>query len=132
MLAAVGYYAIQLARLHGITVATTCSPRNFDFVKEAGATYVFDYNDPDVVAKLQSALPNLEHVFDTIGNVDSSATSTKAIGTRPGRLCTVRPGKANTSDVPSNIKVTDVFVFTAFLHPHTYRGLFNWPVRAFQ
>ncbi|KAK1657234.1 chaperonin 10-like protein [Colletotrichum godetiae] len=124
----VGYFAIQLAKLHGYSVATTCSPRNFDYVKNAGATYVFDYNDVDVVSNLQTTLPKLSHVFDTIGNTISSATAAAALNGRPGVLCTVRPGKANTDSVPSNIKVTDVFVFTAFPTAHTYRGLVNWPV----
>ncbi|KXH49843.1 hypothetical protein CSIM01_03980 [Colletotrichum simmondsii] len=124
----VGYFAIQLAKLHGYPVATICSPHNFDYVKNAGATFVFDYNDTDVVTKLQTAVPTLSHVFDTIGNASSSATAAAAVNGRPGVLCTVRPGKANTEKVPSNIKVTDVFVFTAFPTAHTYRGLVHWPV----
>lgn len=124
---AVGYYAIQIARLHGIVVATTCSPQNFEQAKEAGATNVFDYRDDDVVSKLQAALPQLTHIFDTIGNPTSSATAARVIGTRPGALCTVRPNKGHTEDVPQNIKVTDVFVFSAFPTPHTYRGLKHWP-----
>ncbi|KAK7421831.1 hypothetical protein QQZ08_009776 [Neonectria magnoliae] len=125
---AVGYYAIQLARLHGFVVATTCSPRNFEQAKQAGATHVFDYRDGDVIAKLEAAVPQLSHAFDTIGNTTSSATAARVIGTRPGALCTVRPGKANTQDVPQNINVTDVFVFTGFPTPHTYRGSAHWPV----
>ncbi|KAK7452588.1 hypothetical protein CaCOL14_004503 [Colletotrichum acutatum] len=124
----VGYFAIQLAKLHGYPVATTCSPHNFDYVKNAGATHVFDYNDADVVMKLQTVVPTLSHIFDTIGNASSSAMAAAALHGRAGVLCTVRPGKANTEEVPSNIKVTDVFVFTAFPTAHTYRGLVHWPV----
>lgn len=127
-IAVVGYFAVQLAKLHGYPVAITCSPRNFDYVKNAGATHVFDYNDTDVVTKLQTALPTLSHIFDTIGNASSSATAAAALDGRPGVLCTVRPGKANTEEVPRNIKVTDVFVFTAFPTAHTYRELVHWPV----
>ncbi|KAM0320585.1 hypothetical protein ACHAPQ_009925, partial [Fusarium lateritium] len=125
----VGYFAIQLAKLYNIEVATTCSPRNFEKVRQAGAAHVFDYNDEDVIAKIKHALPNLRHVFDTIGNESSSATAAKAISGTDGLLCTVRPGKANTQDVPSHIKVRDVFVFTAFLTEHTYRGKAYWPVK---
>ncbi|KXH41835.1 hypothetical protein CNYM01_06751 [Colletotrichum nymphaeae SA-01] len=124
----VGYFAIQLAKLHGYPVATTCSAHNFDYVKNAGAAHVFDYIDADVVTKLQNVVPTLSHVFDTIGNASSSATAAAALDGRPGLLCTVRPGKTNTEKVPSNIKVTDVFVFTAFPTTHTYRGLVHWPV----
>ncbi|XEV01231.1 hypothetical protein FSHL1_006518 [Fusarium sambucinum] len=125
----VGYYAIQLAKLYNIEVATTCSPRNFDKARRAGATHVFDYNDNEAIAKIKAALPDLRHVFDTVGNETSSATAAKAIGHPEGVLCTVRPGKANTQDVPSHIKVTDVFVFTAFPTEHNYRGKVHWPVK---
>lgn len=74
-------------------------------------------------------MPDLQHVFDTIGNVTSSATSAQAIGKPGGVLCTVRPGKVNTEDVPSTVKVADVFVFTAFPTEHSYRGKGHWPVR---
>ncbi|KAF4983369.1 hypothetical protein FZEAL_1221 [Fusarium zealandicum] len=124
---AVGYFAIQLAKLYGFEVATTCSPCNFEQAKQAGAMHVFDYNDEEVISKIKTALPNLQHVFDTIGNATSSATAAQAAGKSDGILCTVRPGKANTQDVPSNIKVTDVFVFTAFPTPHSYRGVAHWP-----
>ncbi|KAF5687001.1 ToxD-like protein [Fusarium denticulatum] len=125
----VGYFAIQIAKLHNIEVATTCSPKSFDKMRQAGATHVFDYNDEEVTSKIQSALPNLQHVFDTVGNETSSATAARSINQPEGLLCTVRPGKANTQDVPSHIKVTDVFVFTAFPTEHSYRGKAHWPVK---
>lgn len=49
-----------------------------------------------------------------------------------GVICTVRPGKANTDDVPKNVEVTDVLVFTAFLKPHTYKEVYHWPVRTLE
>ncbi|KAF5981205.1 hypothetical protein FBULB1_4873 [Fusarium bulbicola] len=123
----VGYFAIQIAKLYNIEVATTCSPRNFDKMRQAGATHVFDYSDEEAVSKIQSAVPNLQHVFDTVGNETSSATAAMSVSQTAGVLCTVRPGKANTQDVPSHIKVTDVFVFTAFPTEHSYRGKAHWP-----
>ncbi|KAJ4211477.1 hypothetical protein NW759_012389 [Fusarium solani] len=126
---AVGIFAIQIAKLHGIEVVTTCSPQNFELAKDAGATHVFDYNDPEVDSKIKAAVPDLQHVFDTIGNTTSSATAAQAIGKPGGVLCTVRPGKVNTENVPSTVKVTDVFVFTAFPTEHNYRGKAHWPVK---
>jgi NADPH:quinone reductase-like Zn-dependent oxidoreductase len=114
--------------LYGITVVATCSPRNFEHVKEAGATHVFDYRDEHVIDKIQAVAPRITRVFDTIGNATSSAAASRAIGDSSGILCTVRPGKANTQDVSSNVRVTDIFVFTAFPTPHTYRGSLHWPV----
>ena len=52
----VGANAIQLAVAAGYDVITTCSPRNFDFVKQLGAAAAFDYRDPYVVRDLIAAL----------------------------------------------------------------------------
>ena len=45
----VGCNAIQLAVAAGYEVITTASPRNFDYVKELGASQVFDYHSKTVV-----------------------------------------------------------------------------------
>jgi NADPH:quinone reductase-like Zn-dependent oxidoreductase len=126
--ASVGQYAIQLAAWQGVKVVTTCSPKNFDLVKKLGASHAFSYRDKDVVDQISKAAPDLTYVFDTIGNKDSSATAASAVSGQ-GKLCTVRPGKANTDNVPKNVEVSDVLVWTAFLKEHTY-GQFHWPVRA--
>jgi len=51
----VGSNAIQLAVAAGYEVITTCSPRNFDYVKKLGASQAFDYNSPTVVADISKA-----------------------------------------------------------------------------
>ncbi|CZS97564.1 hypothetical protein WAI453_008696 [Rhynchosporium graminicola] len=123
----VGAYTIQIAKKHGFNVVTTCSPHNFDVVKKHGATYVFDYNDPKVAENIAKAVPDLAYGFDCIGNSTSSTLSGQAMGSKEGSvICTVRPGKANTENVPSNVKVTDVLVFTAFLKPHVYETVYKW------
>ena len=45
----VGCNAIQLVVAAGYEVFTTCSPKNFDFVKKLGASEAFDYNSKTVV-----------------------------------------------------------------------------------
>jgi NADPH:quinone reductase-like Zn-dependent oxidoreductase len=51
----VGSNAIQLAAAAGYEVITTSSPRNFEYVKSLGASQVFDYNSPGVVADIIAA-----------------------------------------------------------------------------
>lgn len=53
---AVGSNAIQLATSAGYDVVTTCSGRNFDYVRGLGAVQAFDYNNVDVVADLAAEL----------------------------------------------------------------------------
>lgn len=126
-IASVGLYAIQIARLNGLEVITTCSPKHHDLVKSYGAIEAFDYRDPQVFEKIRLAAPGLRYVFDTIGNTTSSNTASRAISHQDGVLCTVRPGKANTEEVAKGVKITDVLVWTAFLKEHRY-GKFHWPV----
>ena len=47
---AVGSNAIQLVKAAGFEVVTTCSPRNFDYVKRLGADKAFDYNSPSLIS----------------------------------------------------------------------------------
>ncbi len=51
----VGSNAIQLAVAAGYEVITTASPRNFDYVKELGASQVFDYHSKTVVKDVINA-----------------------------------------------------------------------------
>jgi NADPH:quinone reductase-like Zn-dependent oxidoreductase len=126
-LASVGLYAIQLAHIHSIPVITVCSPKHFDLCKSLGATHVFDYRGANVVQSIQAAAPNIEYVFDCIGNESSSKLSSQTVPPEGGVLCTVRPGKVFTEDVEKRVKVTDVLVWTAFLKEHRYKE-FKWPV----
>jgi NADPH:quinone reductase-like Zn-dependent oxidoreductase len=122
----VGLYAIQIARQHDFNVITTCSPKHHERVKSLGADHVFDYKSSDVADQIKKAASGLKYIFDTIGDKSSSATASHALGEQGGTLCTVRPGKANTEDVTSRTKATDVLVWTAFLKDHQYKE-FKWP-----
>ncbi|KAL9078716.1 MAG: hypothetical protein Q9157_002361 [Trypethelium eluteriae] len=65
----VGSNAIQLALAAGYEVFTTCSKKNFEFVKRLGASQAFDYNDDNVVAQIVEALngKSMPGIFDAIG-----------------------------------------------------------------
>jgi len=56
----VGSTAIQLARAAGYDVVATASPRNHDYVRGLGASHVFDYNEPNVVAAIVEYLGHRE------------------------------------------------------------------------
>ncbi|KAH8799837.1 chaperonin 10-like protein [Xylogone sp. PMI_703] len=51
----VGGAAIQLATAAGYEVITTCSPKNFDYVKKLGASQAFDYHDTNITNDLLDA-----------------------------------------------------------------------------
>ena len=51
----VGLLAVQLAKWGGAKVIATCSPRDTDRVKTAGADAVLDYSAPDLAAQILAA-----------------------------------------------------------------------------
>ncbi|SDG87713.1 NADPH:quinone reductase [Sulfitobacter delicatus] len=51
----VGYLAVQLAKWGGARVIATCSPRDADLVRNAGADAVLDYADPELAQKILKA-----------------------------------------------------------------------------
>ena len=53
---ALGCNAIQFAKAAGFQVVTTCSPRNFDYVKTLGADKAFDHGSPSVIDDVAAEL----------------------------------------------------------------------------
>ena len=65
----VGSFAIQLAKLSGAYVYTTCSSKNFDLVKKLGADKIIDYKKEDFVKVIMNDTNNqgVDVIFDTAG-----------------------------------------------------------------
>ncbi|KAE8382663.1 chaperonin 10-like protein [Aspergillus bertholletiae] len=99
---ATGVLAIQYAKLSGYKVLTTCSPRNFDYVKSLGADAVFDYNDPAAPQAIRDYTnDNLKLVCDTVSLESSAEFCDKAISTRGGEytaLLMVKIDRENVND----------------------------------
>ena len=75
----VGSNAIQLAVASGYEVISTSSPKNFDYVKNLGATHVFDYNSPTVVSDIIEVLKGADFAGAyAIGSVLSVGNGTAA------------------------------------------------------
>ncbi|RAH70537.1 zinc-binding alcohol dehydrogenase family protein [Aspergillus aculeatinus CBS 121060] len=82
---ATGALAIQFAKLSGYQVLTTCSPHNFDLVKQLGADAAFDYKDPDTPAAIRRYTDNkLRLVLDTISVEASAKFCDEALSTEGG------------------------------------------------
>ena len=99
---ATGSLAIQFAKLSGYTVITTCSPRNFDFVKQLGADLVFDYRDPEAPKAIREYTKDgLKLVFDTIGVKDAIKFCDSALSTQGGEYVTLLVDKIDRENVNS-------------------------------
>lgn len=62
---ATGVLGIQYAKASGLTVITTASPSNFEYLKSLGADAVFDYRSPTCGADIRAFTKNkLKHAWD--------------------------------------------------------------------
>ena len=101
---ATGSLAIQFAVLSGCKVVTTCSPRNFPFVKALGAAEAFDYNDPDCAKKIREYTGDkLTKVFDCISEGDSPKISSEAISSKGGAVSYLLNPKHDRTDVENKV-----------------------------
>ncbi len=110
---ATGSLSIQLAKLAGYRVVTTCSPRNEEFVQSLGADAVSDYNDPECGAQIRVLTENeLKYTWDTVGVDFSVEICSQAISTVIGgaHYCTV-PIKRLPKD---DVKHSSVLMYTVF------------------
>jgi len=89
---ATGSLAIQYAKLSGLTVVVTCSPRNFDYVKSLGADAAFDYNSPTCAKDIQEWSNNsITHAFDCFSEGDSPKITVAAMSSSGGVYSTLLP-----------------------------------------
>ncbi len=72
-----GGYAIQLARLEGLQVITTCSKHNNEWVKKLGADFTIDYNYENIAERIKE-ITNGRGV-DTVINTLSGESAAKDI-----------------------------------------------------
>ncbi|KZT32640.1 GroES-like protein [Sistotremastrum suecicum HHB10207 ss-3] len=86
---ATGQYAIQLAKLSGLKVATTASTHRWDLLRGLGADVVVDYKDPDVVAKLKEATnDSISLGYDCISEGGTIQKTQEAFQPSGGKLIT--------------------------------------------
>jgi NADPH:quinone reductase-like Zn-dependent oxidoreductase len=63
----VGVLGIQMAKLLGCYVATSCSTANVEFCKSLGADEVIDYKKGSVLEALTASGRKYDHVVDNVG-----------------------------------------------------------------
>jgi NADPH:quinone reductase-like Zn-dependent oxidoreductase len=89
---ATGALAIQYAKLSGLTVVATCSPRNMDYLKSLGADAVYDYNSAECSKDIREYTKDqLKHVFDCISEGDSTKICVEAMSSSGGTYSTLLP-----------------------------------------
>ena len=120
----VGLLAVQLAKWGGAHVVATCSARDADRVKAAGADVVLDYADPDPVQAALAA--NDGQMFDTIIEVEfgpNIATDAELIAPN-GRIAAYGSAKDMTPTLPFGpllFKAATIDIILIYLLPKPAR-----------
>ncbi|KAL6797815.1 GroES-like protein [Trichoderma sp. SZMC 28013] len=109
---ATGTLAIQFAKLSGLEVVTTCSPRNFRLVRDLGADHVYDYNLPSCAPSIRKITKNrLAHVFDTVSTAETAEICCNAIGSQGGKYA----GLSGLEELPrEDVTNLHIMAYTAF------------------
>ena len=103
---ATGTLAIQLAKLSGLRVVTTCSEANRNLMFELGADAVFDYRDAEVGTQIREDTDDgLEFVLDTISTPQSAAICSAAISSAGGAYNALLDVKSTRDDVDSHVSM---------------------------
>ncbi|KZV99165.1 GroES-like protein [Exidia glandulosa HHB12029] len=111
----VGLYAIKLAKLSGLRVATTGSPRNHDVLKSIGADVVFDYNDSETPAKLKewaAQYGGFRHAYDCISEYGSTKKIAAAFTEHGGHIIRILTIKEEVDGLPDNIKTEPILIYS--------------------
>lgn len=117
--ASVGTSAVQIARKLGFTVFATASPHHHDYIKQLGASQVFDYKDPNVeqsiVNAAKAAGKTITHTFTAVSANGAAALAAKVLAnfTKNGsvKLCTSLPW-ANDDKLPEGIEQTSTIAYS--------------------
>lgn len=112
---ATGALAIQIAKLSGYRVLTTCSSHNFDLVRGLGADAVFDYKDPEAGKEIrQYTNNNLKLVLDCISDDSSVQFCDQALSSEGGEYNSWPPAAIERANVNNSLTVSYTSIGEAF------------------
>ena len=127
---AVGHHAIQLAKLSGLTTFVTASPAAWPELTTLGADHLFDYRDPDVVAKITAAAgpEGIIYAVDAVAEKSSTDAAVDAMSaTRGGTIITTLPVSEATLKRRADVRVEFTLVYTALGYELTFAHVVRMP-----
>jgi NADPH:quinone reductase-like Zn-dependent oxidoreductase len=104
-------FAIQLAKLAGYQVVTTCSPRSNDLVKSYGADAVYDYRDSKSLAAIKSAYPKLSLALDGFSEGESTKFCCEAVAPNHGTVVSLDPTAKSSG---KGVTLKPIIMYTLF------------------
>ncbi|KAG8892566.1 hypothetical protein FRC01_014088, partial [Tulasnella sp. 417] len=128
----VGLYAIALAKLSGLRVVTTASPKNHLLLQRVGADAVFDYKDPDTPRKIKEwSNGQVRHALDSISENGSTKLIAEGMSDDGGKIITILQVKRDESFPPSKIETKGILVYKALDKSNAdyYPWMIEWQKR---
>jgi len=120
---AVGHYAVQLAHLSGYKVVATASSSNHGALKGFGADVVFDYRDPDLLAKVKAVTGGaLRIALDCFSSADSQQFSVEAMGSEGGKVLVVTRPNPKAAALRSDVSLQLMLLYSVFNKPFEMLG----------
>ncbi|WFD31184.1 hypothetical protein MSPP1_002218 [Malassezia sp. CBS 17886] len=108
-----GQYAVKLARIVGMYVIVTASPKQHEFLKSIGASETYDYHDKSVSEKIHDAHPDLAYGFDTFSEKGSIEAVYRAMSTTvPGKMAHLLPAPKDIQKENPKVQGTFVLLYT--------------------
>ncbi|KAH7311922.1 zinc-binding oxidoreductase CipB [Rhexocercosporidium sp. MPI-PUGE-AT-0058] len=119
----VGSNAIQLAVAAGYEVIATASTKNFEYVKNLGASQVFDYSSSSVIPDLVDAFKGKTSVglYDAVGGAAWVPAIEFAQKTGTRMVATVTPGFP---EAPEGVEIKKVFA-PSIMSNHVGKAVFE-------
>ncbi|WYZ33964.1 hypothetical protein EsH8_I_000240 [Colletotrichum jinshuiense] len=122
----VGLYAVQLAKNAGLHVIATGGKKNHELLKSLGADVTVDYRDADWIEQIKKASnDNLQHVFDTISEVETTKAVARALSPKGGHVVCILARKAEEVDAPEGVKIESTLAYSVFGRSLVYGAFDN-------
>jgi NADPH:quinone reductase-like Zn-dependent oxidoreductase len=120
-----GISAIQFGKLSGVTIITTSSPSNANYLKSLGADHVLDYKSTSLVDDvLRIANGPVHHVFDTYPSDASTATSAAVLSqSGNAKYVALVPGfEKEVKKLNPSVDAQSILAYSAFGNPWMYEN----------
>jgi len=104
-------FAIQIAKMAGLRVITTCSPHSNDLVKSYGADEIYNYRDKSSVQKIKTAHPDLAIAFDGFGGEGSNEFCCNVVANKNGKVVSLDPMAKSTV---KGVTLETMIMYTVF------------------
>ncbi|THU91178.1 GroES-like protein [Dendrothele bispora CBS 962.96] len=120
---ATGHYVIQFAKLAGMKVITTASPKHWDRLKTLGADVCFDYNDDQVSEKIRALTNNkLKNAVDCISEKNSFQKISDALSEEGGIISCTLPCPYKLRD---GVKLKFTLAYDLLAEPYKFPKVYN-------